>query len=89
MATIPNEELAIDRWPEVSNRTGYKSKSHVEQLEKKGLYLERGKRISCNVLRMLLRAIAKESFYLVYCQSYFWVEHLLYHNFLYLCITRG
>ena len=38
MATPPKEELAIDRWPEVSRRTGYKSKSHVEQLEKKGLF---------------------------------------------------
>ena len=38
MALPPNEELAILRWPEVSQRTGYKSKSHVEQMEKKGLF---------------------------------------------------
>ena len=38
MANIPSEELAIDRWPEVGSRTGFKSKSHVEQLEKKGLF---------------------------------------------------
>lgn len=35
MTNVPNEELAIDRWPVVSRRTGYRSKSHVEQLEKK------------------------------------------------------
>ncbi|MBQ73676.1 MAG: dipicolinate synthase [Gammaproteobacteria bacterium] len=38
MANPPTEELTILRWPEVSKRTGYKSKSHVEQLEKKGLF---------------------------------------------------
>ena len=38
MALSPNEDLAIDRWPEVSQRTGFKSKSHVEQLEKRGLF---------------------------------------------------
>jgi|TARA_B100001971_G_C17997356_1_gene435445 prophage regulatory protein len=38
MAIPPNEELTILRWSEVSKRTGFKSKSHVEQMEKKGLF---------------------------------------------------
>lgn len=39
MANTPNDDdLAIERWPEVSLRTGFKSKSHVEQLEKRGLF---------------------------------------------------
>ena len=38
MATLPSEELAIDRWPVVSKRIGYKSLCHIEQLEKKGLF---------------------------------------------------
>ncbi len=38
MATSPKEYLAIDRWPEVSQITGFRSKSHVEKLEKQGLF---------------------------------------------------
>ena len=38
MALPPNDYLAIDRWSEVSRRSGFKSKSHVEQLEKRGLF---------------------------------------------------
>ncbi|MBT3986632.1 MAG: AlpA family phage regulatory protein [Gammaproteobacteria bacterium] len=38
MTNLPNEALAIDRWPAVSDRTGYKSKTHVERLEKRGMF---------------------------------------------------
>ena len=38
MSLSPNTELAIDRWPEVSQITGFRSKSHVENLERLGLF---------------------------------------------------
>ena len=38
MSLSPNADLAIDRWPEVSQITGFRSKSHVENLEKLGLF---------------------------------------------------
>jgi prophage regulatory protein len=38
MATTPDQNLAIDRWPEVSRRVGYRSLSHVEKLESEGLF---------------------------------------------------
>jgi prophage regulatory protein len=34
MATSPNPQLLIIRWPEVSRITGFRSKSHVENMEK-------------------------------------------------------
>ena len=38
MSFSPKSELAIYRWPEVSQITGFRSKSHVENLEKLGLF---------------------------------------------------
>ena len=38
MNHLPVNELSIDRWPEVSRRVGYRSLSHVEKLEKEGLF---------------------------------------------------
>jgi prophage regulatory protein len=38
MATPPDQNLAIDRWPEVSERVGYRSLSHVEKLESEGRF---------------------------------------------------
>jgi len=38
MSLSPNADLAIDRWPEVSEITGFRSKSHVENLERRGLF---------------------------------------------------
>ena len=38
MADKPNDNLSIIRWPLVSELTGFRSKSHVEQLEKKGQF---------------------------------------------------
>jgi prophage regulatory protein len=38
MATPPDQNLAIDRWPEVSRRVGYRSLSHVEKLESEGRF---------------------------------------------------
>ncbi|MBC8271041.1 MAG: AlpA family phage regulatory protein [Gammaproteobacteria bacterium] len=38
MATRTNDTLAIDRWPAVSARAGYISKSHVEKLEREGKF---------------------------------------------------
>ena len=38
MSLSPNADLAIDRWPEVSQITGFRSKSHVENLVKLGLF---------------------------------------------------
>lgn len=38
MVNLPDSDLAIDRWPEVSQITGFRSKSHVENLEKQGLF---------------------------------------------------
>ena len=36
MAKVPNQDIFILRWPEVSVRTGFRSKSHVEGLERRG-----------------------------------------------------
>jgi prophage regulatory protein len=36
MVEQPNEQFRILRWPEVSSITGFKSKCHVERLEKRG-----------------------------------------------------
>ena len=38
MASSPRPEFYIVRWPDVSRLTGFRSKSHVEQLEKKGAF---------------------------------------------------
>ncbi len=38
MSLSPNADLAIDRWPKVSEITGFRSKSHVENLERRGLF---------------------------------------------------
>jgi prophage regulatory protein len=36
VAKVPNQDIFILRWSEVSLRTGFRSKSHVEQLERRG-----------------------------------------------------
>jgi len=36
--TESDKEISILRWPDVSRLTGFRSKSHVEQLEKKGAF---------------------------------------------------
>lgn len=36
MLTPSHDELVILRWPEVSVKTGFRSKSHVEKLERQG-----------------------------------------------------
>lgn len=38
MAQPPSDELRIIRWPDVSQRIGYKSKAHIERLEKAGKF---------------------------------------------------
>jgi len=38
MAPSPDKTLRILRWPAVKDMTGYQSKTHVERLEKKGLF---------------------------------------------------
>jgi len=38
MTIPPDPQLALIRWPEVSRITGFKSKSHVKNLEKSGFF---------------------------------------------------
>lgn len=38
MATTLNAENVILRWPETSQITGFRSKSHVEKMERNGLF---------------------------------------------------
>ena len=38
MTTPPDQNLAIDRWPEVSRRVGYRSYSNIKKLESEGQF---------------------------------------------------
>ena len=38
MATAPDRKQRILRWPEVSELTGFRSKCHVENMEKRGSF---------------------------------------------------